>query len=296
MKIGIEFNMYNSGYCRYGDEKYRKLKEHGFSCIDFNMANTNTEIYTSHAADELLLREKMLADAAGVEIHQAHGPWRSPPRDGTAEDLAERMDKMKSSIRAASLLGCKNWVIHPLMPLGADDMDTGNEKGTWEINLRFMRELLITAKEYGVTICLENMPMARFSMAKPAAILSFAEEIGDENFKICLDTGHAALFDDVSLSDEVRRLGGKIKVLHVHDNKYGKDLHLMPYFGTIDWKAFARALRDIGFDGVFSLETSAPAKLPEPLFEKCSIMLYDIANEIINDKLAPKNQISHLKA
>ena len=296
MKIGIEFNMYNSGYCRYGDEKYRKLKEHGFSCIDFNMANTNTEIYTSHAADELLLREKMLADAAGVEIHQAHGPWRSPPRDGTAEDLAERMDKMKSSIRSAALLGCKNWVIHPLMPLGADDMDTGNEKGTWEINLRFMRELLITAKEYGVTICLENMPMARFSMAKPAAILSFVEEIGDENFKICLDTGHAVLFDDLSLCDEVRRLGGMIKVLHVHDNKFGKDLHMMPYFGTIDWKAFARALRDIGFDGVFSLETAAPAKLPEPLFEKCSIMLYDIANEIINDKLAPKNQISHLKA
>ena len=282
MKIGIEFNLFNSGYCRYGDEKYIKLKEHGFSCIDFNMSSTNTEIYTSSAAEELLLREKMLAADAGIEINQAHGPWRSPPRDGTLEDRAERMEKMKKSIRFTSLLGCKNWVIHPLMPMGADDMVTGSEKETWDINLRFMRELLITSKEYGVTICLENMPMAKFSMAKPASILSFVEEIGDENLKICLDTGHAAVFDDVSLCDEVRRLGGKIKVLHIHDNKCGKDLHLMPYFGTIDWKAFARSLKDIGYDGVFSLETVAPSKLPDYLFEKSSIMLCDIANEIIN--------------
>ena len=282
MKIGIEFNIFNSGYCRYGDKKYIKLKEHGFSCIDFNMSNTNTEIYTSPESDKLLLREKALADDAGIEINQAHGPWRSPPRDGTAEERAERMDKMKKSIRSASLLGCKNWVIHPLMPLGADDTVTGNEKGTWEINLIFMKDLLITAKEYGVTICLENMPMAKFSMAKPSAILNFAEEINDENFKICLDTGHASLFDDLSLCDEVRRLGDKIKVLHVHDNKYGKDLHLMPYFGTIDWKSFARSLKDIGYNGVFSLETSAPNTLPDFLFEKSSILLYEIANEIIN--------------
>ena len=282
MKIGTEFNIFSSGYCRYGDKKYIKLKKHGFSCIDFNMSNTNTELYTSPLSDELLLREKRLADDAGIEIHQTHGPWRSPPRDGTDEDRAERMDKMKKSIRMTALLGCKNWVIHPLMPFGADDTVTGNEKGTWDINLRFMKELLVTAGEYGVTICLENMPMAKFSMAKPAAILEFTEEIGDENFKICLDTGHASLFSDLSLCDEVWRLGDKIKVLHVHDNKCGKDLHLMPYFGTIDWKAFARSLKDIGYDGVFSLETVAPNMLPDPLFEKSSIMLYEIANEIIN--------------
>ena len=164
MKIGIEFNIFNSGYCRYGDKKYIKLKEHGFSCIDFNMSNTNTEIYNSPASDELLLHEKSSANDAGIEIYQAHGPWRSPPRDGTVEERAERMDKMKKSIRAASLLGCKNWVIHPLMPLGADDTVTGNETGTWDINLRFMKELLVTAKEYGVTICLENMPMTMFSI------------------------------------------------------------------------------------------------------------------------------------
>ena len=282
MKIGIEFNIFSSGYCRYGDKKYKKMKEHGFSCIDFNMANTNTEIYLSPASDELLLREKELAEDAGIEIHQAHGPWRSPPRDTTPEDRAERMDKMKKSIRAASLLGCKNWVIHPLMPPGAADTETGGEKETRDINLRFMRELLKTAKEYGVTICLENMPMAKFSMSKPAAILSFVEEIGDENFKICFDTGHASVFDDLSLCDEVRRLGDKIKVLHIHDNKCGKDLHLMPYFGSTDWKAFALSLKDIGYDGVFSLETSAPEKLPDYLFEKASVMLYEIANEIIN--------------
>lgn len=282
MRIGIEFNIFDSGYLRYGDDKYKKMKEHGFSCVDFNMTSTNTELYTNPAACELLLREKSLADDAGIEIYQAHGPWRSPPKDRTPDDRLERMEKMKKSIYMTSLLGCKNWVIHPLMPFGADDTVAGNEQGTWEINLQFMKELLATAKECGITICLENMPMTLFSMAKPAKILKLVEEIGDENFKICLDTGHMSVFCDLSLPDEVRRLGDKIKVLHIHDNKCGKDLHLMPYFGTIDWTAFARSLKDISFDGVFSLETKAPGNLPDYLFEKSSILLYEIANEIIN--------------
>ena len=64
---------------------------------------------------------------------------------------------MKKSIRAASILECKNWVIHPIMPFGVEDIDTGDAEKTWDMNVAFMKELLKTAKEYGVTICLENM-------------------------------------------------------------------------------------------------------------------------------------------
>lgn len=79
MKIGIGIPADDKlGYGRFGNMLYKKIKEHGFSCIDYNMADTNSWIYTSSPEELkiLLLKQKELADAAGVKIHQIHGPWR----------------------------------------------------------------------------------------------------------------------------------------------------------------------------------------------------------------------------
>lgn len=287
MKIGIQTNLLDKdGYGRWKENMYIKLKEHGYSCTDYNMADTESIIYTlpQNESDAFLQREKELARKAGIEISQVHGPWRYPPRDLTVEDRNERMEKMKKSIRATSVLGCKNWVIHPIMPYGENDADTQNAQKTWDMNIKFMSELLKTAKEYGVTICLENMPMRKFSLATPEKILKFVKTINDENFKICLDTGHVSVFDDLNMGDEVRRLGDEIRVLHVHDNKWGADLHLAPYFGIIDWESFANALADIGFNGCFSLETMPAGKLSDNLFEEACRLLQKIASDIICDK------------
>lgn len=192
---------------------------------------------------------------------------------------------MKKSIRMTSVLGCKNWVIHPIMPYGIEEINTDDAQKTWDMNLVFMRELLKTAKEYDVTICFENMPMIKFSLSKPADILRFVKEINDEKFKICLDTGHVAVYQqEVSLADAVREMGSEIRVLHVHDNKVGWDLHLMPQYGIIDWNEFAKALCDIGFDGVFSLETLPPEKIPYPIYEEMFKIQAKIAADIINKK------------
>ncbi len=285
MKIGISGNMYNNAYDRWGEERYKKMKEHGFSCMDFGMANTRTVIYTSTEEElkKLMEHEKQLAQEAGIEFSQVHGPWRWPARDFTEEDRAERMEKMKRSIYATSLLGCKYWVVHPIMPYGTDEVDTEDAKKTWELNLSFMGELLKTAKEYGVTICLENMPMHKFSMAKPDAILKFVKIINDENFKICLDTGHVSVFPGLSAGDAVRALGKEIKTLHVHDNKVERDLHLPPYSGIIDWKDFVLALKEIEFDGVFSLETLPPVQYSDGLFEQMCILLCNMSKEILGE-------------
>ena len=286
MKLGITASTLNpSGYGRWGNATYQKLKEHGYSASDFDMANTDSVLYTlpRKEAETILLHEKNLAQEAGIEITQVHGPWRYPPQDSTEEDRAERMEKMKESIRMTAILGCKNWVIHPLMPFGMDDIGTEMAQKTWDINLPFMRELLETAKASNVTICLENMPMQKFSISAPAHILQFVRMINDPYFKICLDTGHVSVFSNLNLGDEVRALGNEIRVLHVHDNKFGSDLHLMPYFGIIDWREFALALKDIQFDGSFSLETMPSAKLPNDIFDDMGKQLARIAQNILSD-------------
>jgi sugar phosphate isomerase/epimerase len=140
--------------------------------------------------------------------------------------------------------------------------------------------LLQYAKEQDVTICLENLPMRKFSMAHPEQILKFVKEMNDDHFKICLDTGHAALFPEVSLSDTVRQMGNNIKVLHVHDNMGDRDFHLWPTKGIIDWPGFMKALRDIGFTGVFSLETEPDVNLEAEPYGHAFAELCELAKKV----------------
>ena len=285
MKIGINVSTLEfDGYSRYGDEVYKRIKAHGYDCADVPMISSRSPVYTE--PEELvikrLLHEKALAEEAGIEISQVHGPWRWPARDATEEDRAERLDKMKRSIRYTSILGCENWVVHPIMPYGTNELDSPDAERTWELNLLFMRELLQEAKRYDVTICLENMPMRGFSLAKPADILRLVKEINDPLFKICLDTGHVAAFNGaLDLTEEVLRLGSELRVLHVHDSRNGQDLHLMPGYGILDWKSFVDALRKISYPGVFSLETTPSHKLSDGVFEDMSRLLCRIARDIL---------------
>ena len=286
MKIGMYLVAFdNEGYGSFGDEKFLKVKSHGFDAIDYNISNTETLLYSLNdkELEKFAKAETKAIDDAGLTISQVHGPWRWPPEDGTIENRNERMEKMKKSIVYTGLLGCKYWVVHPLMPFGIEEKGTPEAKITYEINLEFMRELLAFAKGHGVTICLENMPMPKFSLGAPEDILKFVKEMNDENFKICFDTGHAQICSNgKSIGEFVELLGEEIKTFHIHDNNGVHDLHLTPLFGCIDWNSFSSSLKKIGFNGVFSLETAPSKKLSAPLFEEYSLMLNKISKSIID--------------
>lgn len=265
MKIGIT----ESSYRVYPKEiRYQKMKEHGFTCADYGMSNTEVAPYTLDDAefDAYLTEERRLAEDAGIVISQVHGPWRWPPQDATEEDRAERMEKMKRSIRGTAVLGCKNWIVHPIMPYGINELGTDDAQKTWDLNVVFMRELLACAKEHDIIICFENMPMPNFSLGSVEAIMRFVNEMNDDHFRVCLDTGHVNVFPGQTLYDAVHMIGDKLQALHVHDNSGKSDEHRLPWLGTADWEGFGRALREIGFDGVFSYETGPAIALPVDLY------------------------------
>ena len=279
MRIGI----YTGGLSRWGDNRYKMLSALGYSCVDFNMSNTDKLPYTLCDQDfaKYICKEKMLATDAGMEIFQVHGPWRWPPNDETVAQRAERMEKMRRSIYATADLGCKYWVVHPIMPFGIEDIGTGNEQATWDRNTEFMQELLITAKECDVTICLENMPMPKFSLGAPKDILRFVREINNSHFKICLDTGHVSVFPGMSPADVLRTMVAEVRVLHIHDSDGKFDRHWMPGAGVIDWADFGRALKETGFNGVFSLETAPDTSLSLSGAERKYAELFCISSKII---------------
>ncbi len=284
MKIGIEsIPDHKTGYGAFGKEKYKRIRAHGYDCIDLDLADTGSHWYTETFEDttKAIAEERRLIEEAGLEISQIHGPWRWPPQDKIEEERAERMEKMKRSIVMTKLFGCKNWVIHPIMPYGLYDAGTEDAQKTWDLNKEFMSELLKTAKENDIIICFENMPMKNFSLSKPMDVLRFVKETNDSHFKMCLDTGHATVFGDMSVGNAVRAIGKEyLQVLHVHDSAYGYDMHLPLYCGSINWDDFASALGEIGFCGVFSLETQPSKAIDTDLFEDMCTMQAKLAKRL----------------
>ena len=260
MRLGICDNTYEHFY---GEKKYEMMRAHGFSCADYQgFIDTDSELFDGSERDfeARLKAEKKLADDAGITFFQVHGPWRYPPQDATEEDRAERLEVMKKTIRGAAILGAENWVIHPIMPFGPDkEPDSALYRA---LNREFFGKLLECAHEFGVTVNLENMPFPAQSIATPTQVLDFVEEFHDDALRICLDTGHVAVFREQP-GPAVRQIGKKmLRTLHVHDNDGAHDRHDFPFSGFIDWKDFSAALREIGYDGVLSLETAPKGKMP----------------------------------
>lgn len=274
MKVGITDYYINT----YGlDEGAKKMAEHGYSCIDFQLANTDTEYYTAREEDfmSLVMGVRRTFEKHGISVHQIHGPWCNPRLDSTEDERAELFGKMAKALVIAKHLGAKYMVVHPLMPYGTNSDEKPDE--VYEINKRYFSALANVAHGLGVTICLENMPFEKFPISNSESVLSLIKDIDHPCLKMCFDTGHAFLLGE-NLGDSVRRIGKNyLKAINVHDNLGDKDEHLPPYEGYIDWGDLAEALYDIDFDGVFSLETA-------PISKK------DIENGISKEKIEEKEQ------
>ncbi len=121
--------------------------------------------------------------------------------------------------------------------------------------------------------------MPKLSLGSVEAILDFAKTINSDHFKVCLDTGHNALFP-TSAGDAVRKIGKDyLYALHIHDSDGVRDRHWSPFSGIVDWVDFGKALYEIGYEGVFSMEPHG-FPVPDELREHEEIGLFKKAKYI----------------
>ena len=73
---------------------------------------------------------------------------------------------------------------------------------------------------------------------------------------LALDVGHVPCTESISAGDAIRRHGAALRTVHLDDTRNGVHEHLQIGDGTLDWADIMRALDEVGFDGIASVELS----------------------------------------
>lgn len=123
-------------------------------------------------------------------------------------------------------------------------------------NIKYLKKLADYVEGRNVTICLENLRthMKESIVESIEDLLYMLDEIGSENFGICLDTGHLNLTVK-NHREFILKAGKKLRALHIADNRGENDDHLMPFnTGMVDFEEVVKALKEIDYNGLFNLE------------------------------------------
>lgn len=243
-----------------GEEKaVEYVARAGFDTWDFSMFrmcswnwSTDAPYENEHPLKEsnylaFAKRLKQVGLDNGIVCNQSHAPFPS--------GKPIMYDYLLRSIECTAEAGGKICVIHP-------DTYTTPEENV-QRNAELYNRLLPFAKAHGVKIATENMwtwdkekNMAGFAAcATPENFNGVLDAVNDECLVACLDIGHAEMMGEMTNAEKlVYALGSRLQALHIHDNDRWKDLHQLPYSMKIDFSPIIRALKNIGYQGEFTLE------------------------------------------
>lgn len=251
MKIATTIGDF-SAYSKDAIKCIEWANECGFKYLDFSFDVgylKNTPLLTDDYI-KYLDRIKNKCNELGVKFIQAHAPMGAPiTKDGNYEDY---MFMLRRSIECCAYLGIENIVVH-----------SGHENGVLkEENFRknkdFYLSFLDFAQNLGVKILTENFnkmayPDTWYWTDNVYDLKELVEYINHPNLAVCYDIGHANM-QKTPQHEQIKHLGKYLKALHVQDNNGEIDYHFAPFFGTANYDSVISGLKEIGFNGYFTLE------------------------------------------
>lgn len=265
MKLSINVNpllsRYNLAAC------IDIYKTAGFTAMDYPLFDMITEdcvfnsIHYRDAAKEI----RALVDSKGVQINQTHAPFSYPLAKWNDPVYYEEFifPSHVRSLEISAILGADVVVVHPLHHM----CYKGHEEELFQLNMDYYGKLIPYAKEYGIKIGVENMwqfdPLRKCIIADTCSdvkeFIRYIDTLNSDQITGCLDVGHVGLpvTAELSVGDVIRRLGhDRLGALHIHDNDFKGDLHVLPYLGQLDWADIAKALGEIDYKGDFTYEVN----------------------------------------
>lgn len=266
MRVGISLGSFN--FLNFPIEKLTaKLKRIGFDCYDYGISgfracnpifNESRDTWVKHFSNQ-----RKMIEGEGMCVNQTHAIF---PADFDNEQpftfTQEVIDQLRREIEATAILGAKYIVIHPLK-ISFKHKD--KEKDFYK-NVEEFSKITPILQEFGIKNCMENLcsrdalsnKFSQTGCSTPEDMIKYIDALNRNcnNYCACLDVGHSNLIE-LNPADAVRKLNDKLKILHVNDNNGILDQHKPIGMGIIDWKDFTKSLKEINYQGVFSLEVSS---------------------------------------
>ncbi len=278
----------NSGLhsARVGKERYSMVEsvrfcaEAGFEALDINFC---AAIYVeADRIDRTILgddwREQLDRIMEEARRHRlafptAHLPFYNYNCEAPDNEFRNRM--FGRAIEACAAVGVQWAVVHPHNAPG-DDPDFSHAK---KKAVEHLGPFLEQARSLGVGFAVENMFPATRYCADAERLCDLVDALGP-GAGVCWDFGHAHLAG-VDQAEALRKVGSRLKMLHVHDNRGVKDDHAAPYMGTIEWESLMPVLHEIGFAGDFNYEVQA-TRIPEELRRRHADYLVAAARYLVS--------------
>lgn len=212
------------------------LARGGYSFLDLNFCEMMNP--GSTVDQEYIRTLGRLSKEYELTYVQSHVPY---PRDYYAMSPAEQEksdDLIRRAIEYSIELGVPSIVIHPV-------------RGGIDANILYLSRFAALVEGTGSRLAVENMETGD-EPSEHSELLEIIKALPC-NAGICLDTGHAHL-RGLDIASEIRAYGQNLIATHIADNHQKTDEHLLPFFGSIDWKAVMTAMKGISYQGYMTYE------------------------------------------
>ncbi|HFI5322986.1 TPA: TIM barrel protein [Serratia liquefaciens] len=185
------------------------------------------------------------------------------------EDIAQLLHSAEQSLAVAQRLNCPSLNLHGtgLDPQGLPVKPVAAVTGAmWLKAADTLNRLAYMAERAGKVFTLENLNLPRdhpgTPFAKACDTLALVEAVNRPGLKMNLDLYHAQIGEG-DLIELIRRCGPAIGEIQVADVP-GRQ---QPGTGEINYRAIARTLEDIGYQGVVAMEGWASGDSTEALLQ-----------------------------
>ena len=244
---------------KFGIEKAIDLiADAGFDGLDYSdfMSEQSLSKRDDYIEKAKAIREK--AESRGLKFCQTHGPMVTGLLKKYPLEYVQSCTVR--SIEVASLLGAEAVVIHPIQ----DPLHKLGDESVFNRNMEFFKYFIPYCEKYNVKIAIENMcktdPKSGVVhdgvCAHPLEYIRYIDELNSPYATACFDTGHCAATGREP-HDVIRIVGGKrITCLHLHDNNYRADQHMLPFTMDMDWIEICKALAEVDYKGHITMEAS----------------------------------------
>ncbi len=254
------------------EEALDLCREAGFMRLDY-LTDVQKPDYLEQAK-----RDRELIEARGMRVSQGHCPFFRYGENG----LEKFREFAPKAVEAAAVLGAEFLVIH------ADEYRSGGEFDAAE-SLRQTREYLAPVIDLcvkkGVRPAIENLfedkyggpGRSRFT-SEAEEVLAVIESFPGSGIGCCWDSGHHYVsFGEERFFEKLEMLAPHVVCTHIHDNKYGYDMHQPAFFGKIDWERVMQILKNAGYQGGFNWEF-VYERMPDALYKDYLRFIYSIGD------------------